>query len=311
VILRTFPDLTWLKQEAEKNFISRKAWNGDPLQQAGWPTVVLNTMCKQTYRDNILGPLSLFCNVSGQSMVHVDGYQTTIKEGLYFITNAGQRYTLEIDEPHPTETLNIHFGEAFAEHVITSLVTKPEKQLDGIVNSHTIIFKNRLIHKSKQVEDVIRSIHQNHTMEPLELDEKLAFLITLLLLEEQHLKASSMALPALKKSTREEILNRLLRATDYIYSHYDQPIDLETLASASCLSRFHFLRLFKAAFQFTPYQFLTKVRIQKAKTLLADKTLSVVAISKKVGIAETSSFSRLFYTNTGLYPTQFRNAVKN
>nr|WP_262899503.1 AraC family transcriptional regulator [Chryseosolibacter histidini] len=95
-------------------------------------------------------------------------------------------------------------------------------------------------------------------------------------------------------------------ATDYIHSYYHQDITLEELAGVACLSKFHFLRLFKIAFQKTPHQFISEVKVQQAKTFLKRTGMEVSAIAKALGFDNTSSFSRMFYHQTGLYPSQYR-----
>src|SRR5690349_21527217 len=113
MILREFPNLTWLKQQAEARFSNRTAWDGRPLPQSGWPNVILNVETKQTYRNNIRGPLSLFTNIQGESTVETGSKRVKIKENFFYLSNQAQHYTLDINEAKPTQTFNIHFGEYF------------------------------------------------------------------------------------------------------------------------------------------------------------------------------------------------------
>src|SRR5687767_566182 len=126
MILHEFPNLQWLKKQADAQFSNQKAWDGSQLDSAGWPTVILNTRARNTVRDNIRGPLSIFTNISGESVVTADSKRTVVKEGFFCITNASQHYTLEIDSKQPAETFNIHFGDFFAEKVWSSLSQNPE-----------------------------------------------------------------------------------------------------------------------------------------------------------------------------------------
>jgi AraC family transcriptional regulator len=307
MILRQFPDLQWLKQQAEQRFQNRKGVNGRILMTQGWPTVILNTQAKETYRDNIKGPLSLFANLSGESNVHVEGRRAIIKEDFFFLSNQDQCYTLEIDQQKPTETFNIHFGEHFAEKVFESLRHSPEYLLENNFEKlhQPISFHNRL----QQHDDITRQLllkikHQDE--DSLLLEETLYTLLTHLLQNENDVKERISKLPSMKSSTREELIHRLFIAKDYIYSFYDQSLSLEEIANASCLSKFHFLRLFKIAFQKTPHQFINEVRIQKAKILLRETQLEVHDIARQTGFMNSSSFSRMFYNNVGAYPTQFK-----
>lgn len=98
MVLHQFPDLHWLKAQANTRFANRQVVNGGRLENDGWPTVILNAKTKGIVRDNIRGPLSIFTNLSGNSVVAVDKKRVTQTPETFFISNAGQHYTPEIKE---------------------------------------------------------------------------------------------------------------------------------------------------------------------------------------------------------------------
>lgn len=138
------------------------------------------------------------------------------------------------------------------------------------------------------------------------LEEMLADLLMIILRGDSQLKKIVDQLPVIKNSTRREILQRMLNATDYIYAFYDQSLSLEELAAAACLSKFHFLRLFKMAFGKTPHQFVNDVRVRRAQELLQHASLEIHEIASRVGFRDASSFSRVFFHQTGMYPTTLK-----
>jgi len=309
MILSEFPDLTWLKHQINERFASRQGWGGRILKNQGWPTVILNALATNVKRDNIRGPLSLFTNIRGTSWVSAGGRPVKIISDFFFLTNPGQYYSLEINQKTElTETFNIHFGEQFAEEVMASLSNRPEFLLEHEFEkpTATVNFYNRLYPKDEVTNRLIDSIRCRPQIEPIFEEEQLYQLLAHLLQQQTQLYKVKQMIPALKSSTREEIIKRLFISTDYIYTFFHQNLSLGELAQVSCLSKFHFLRLFKTAFGETPHQFITKVRVQKAKELLQSKSLEVGDIAKQVGFNNASSFSRLFYNQTGAYPTQFR-----
>jgi AraC family transcriptional regulator len=310
MIFNEFPDLQWLKEQAEKRFADRKAYDGTALKHRGWPTVILNVQSAETYRDNIRGPLSLFTNFSGSSQVSVDGKSVLIKEGCFFLSNPDQRYTLEIHRTKPAETFNIHFGENFADEVFHSLHTSAEIILHQPLQQslQRVDFFNRLSLRSTEITAILQRI-QIHKLAGIALEEQLCNLIQLFLIEERLLHIQSRAIPVIKSSTREEIQKRLLSATDYIHTYYDRDLSLDEVAAASCLSKFHFLRLFKILHQKTPHQFVNEVRVHRGQALLKHTTLEVSEIASAVGFSSASSFSRMFYQQTGSYPSAYRQEV--
>ena len=99
---------------------------------------------------------------------------------------------------------------------------------------------------------------------------------------------------------------RLARARAFIDDCYHLPLDLERISGEACLSRYHFLRLFRKAFNQTPHQYLTRRRIEKAKELLACSGLTVTDVCFEVGFESLGSFSSLFNRHVGQPPIAYR-----
>lgn len=114
------------------------------------------------------------------------------------------------------------------------------------------------------------------------------------------------SLQFLNGSTKTEILKRLSMARDYMISNYKNRIQLDEIAQAACLSVNHLLRTFKQAYQQSPHQFLTKVRLHQAKYLLRNTDYPVGEIVDIVGFECPSSFIRLFRNSFNMTPGQYR-----
>ena len=108
------------------------------------------------------------------------------------------------------------------------------------------------------------------------------------------------------KSHGSEVHERLCRARSFIDECYDLPLNLNEISRQACLSRYHFLRLFREAFATTPHQYLIKRRIEKAKELLRTRRLSVTDICFEVGFQSLGSFSSLFRRCVGHAPINYR-----
>lgn len=74
------------------------------------------------------------------------------------------------------------------------------------------------------------------------------------------------------------------------------------------MSRFHFIRAFKASTGQTPHQYLRTRRIARAKHLLETTPLPVTEICEQVGFESLGSFSALFRRLTGASPVGYRKA---
>ena len=98
----------------------------------------------------------------------------------------------------------------------------------------------------------------------------------------------------------------LRRARDMADRHYAEPLDLETLASAACVSKYHFLRSFAAAYGQTPAQYLSHRRVERAQDLLRATNLTVTETCHLVGFTSVGSFSRRFRQLVGVSPSAYQ-----
>lgn len=97
---------------------------------------------------------------------------------------------------------------------------------------------------------------------------------------------------------------RVRRAIDLAHARYADPIGVEDLARAAAMSRYHFSRCFRAQVGSSPYQFLQRVRVQRAASLLRSGR-SVAEVAHAVGIADASRFARAFAREVGCTPSRF------
>lgn len=97
----------------------------------------------------------------------------------------------------------------------------------------------------------------------------------------------------------------VLRAIDYIESHLCEPIAVQQLAAAACMSRFHFARVFRRATGFSPMEYLRHRRIEQAQVLLREGRHKVSEIASDLGFFDQSHFVRRFRRATGCTPARF------
>ena len=118
---------------------------------------------------------------------------------------------------------------------------------------------------------------------------------------------TSLCRSANKKSTRPQLAAPVLLAKKYIEKNYSQFISLTDIAEAAGVSSFHLSRLFKAQMDLSPHQYLTHVRMKRAKQLLLTTQLYVKDICEQVGFPNVNVFIRSFKTHVGTTPASFRS----
>ena len=97
----------------------------------------------------------------------------------------------------------------------------------------------------------------------------------------------------------------VLRAIEYIERHLCEPIGVEQLAAAACMSRFHFARVFRRATGFSPMEYLRQRRIEQAQVLLLEGRYKVSEIASDLGFFDQSHFVRRFRRATGCTPARY------
>lgn len=103
---------------------------------------------------------------------------------------------------------------------------------------------------------------------------------------------------------------RLRRVTDHMAENYERELSLAELAGVAGVSPFHFAREFKRATGAAPHQYLIRVRVERAKALLADGRLPIAEVSLRAGFGSQSHFTRLFHRLTGETPKSYRDALR-
>jgi transcriptional regulator GlxA family with amidase domain len=86
-------------------------------------------------------------------------------------------------------------------------------------------------------------------------------------------------------------------------------LSLADVARAACLSRFHFHRAFVDVWKRTPHEYLTTIRLSRARELL-EAGVPVEETCSAVGFESVSSFSRLFRSIHGIPPGRVRRIRK-
>ncbi|HEY6056375.1 MAG TPA: AraC family transcriptional regulator [Candidatus Limnocylindrales bacterium] len=101
-------------------------------------------------------------------------------------------------------------------------------------------------------------------------------------------------------------LPALRRAHDLIDLRYAEPLDLDDLAREAGYSKYHFARAFASAYGESPRAYLTRRRLERAKTLLRTANLTVTEVCFTVGFQSLGSFSSLFRRVVGQTPSGYQ-----
>ncbi len=133
--------------------------------------------------------------------------------------------------------------------------------------------------------------------------DKYESVLRLLTIFAQHLSMVSNQLIVARANTEPPAITR---AKQFINEHQTGEISLTDVARAVNTSTFYFCKLFKKATGLHFTEYLSRIRIEKAKNLLLNPNLRVTEIAYAVGFQSLSHFNRVFKKIAGQSPTHYR-----
>lgn len=109
---------------------------------------------------------------------------------------------------------------------------------------------------------------------------------------------------------KEEHENQIvLRAKEYIQENFHKDLSLDRVSRQLDLSSYYFSKLFKEETGSNFIEYLTNLRINRAKELLKNEEYSMKAICTEIGYSDPNYFSRIFKKITGVTPTEYRGGA--
>lgn len=287
MILRQMPDLAPSNDAFRSWFFSR--WGRENC-------IVLGRTCSAEYSPKAV-TLSIKATWGGREEFEVANRRLTVDDDNFLILNGGQRYAARIRADRQVESFAIFFRPGLAQEVLGSLVMPLARALDRLDHRapHDVEFPQHLQPHDRMITPVLHYIRHHvrigHDDEAW-YEEQLYFLLERMLAHNRREAESLEQLEYTRVAARDEIHRRIAIATDFLHSNYEQEISLQDLAGIACLSKFHFLRLFKTIHGLTPHQYLQRKRAFVARRLMDTRSLTVGEIAARVGYRDRSSVSR-------------------
>lgn len=241
--------------------------------------------------------LSIKAARGGRERYYIDGRTVAVDDDSFLILNDNRVYGSRFESDVDMESYSIFFRPGMSEEVYGALSQPLDRALaEGPVDTlRPVEFSEALHPHDSVVSPVLRYIRHSVRTGVEDggwYEEQLQFLLQRMLEHERRVTAAVQKLPALRSTTRREIVRRLALAVDLVHASYEAGIGLVEMAQAACLSKFHFLRLFTDLYGITPHAYLQRKRAQAAKRLLDAGSLTGVQVARRVGFLSRSTMMR-------------------
>lgn len=226
---------------------------------------------------------TFFYVVSGECSLMIDGEYTILKEGdLAFLPKGKMRAYSNMSETITLYEMNFS-AEIDGENWYSAL---------GLENGNYVVRHDSYETVSELFESSVR----------YELNRSILYDVI----------HSSNVLTLIKifatlKTEQNSVSKQFLPVINYMKEHLDKQIKVSELAELVYMEETYFIKKFKKALGDSPITYLNKLKIYKAMSYLAGQSLTLSEISRKIGIYDSSYFSKLFKSYTGITPMEYRS----
>lgn len=233
----------------------------------------------------------------------------TVGPGEYFLTNNGQVVGYELKNEIPIKGLCVYLDETLVRKSLSQFSFSERHLLDSPDDLRIEeLISGKFVFDQGPLYPFIKKFTLGKvgdlSQEELELwfyEVGLAIGTQILLHQKRKLN-----LGIKKKSTRDEIYERLQVAKQFLHDQLNRPLSIKEVADCASFSEFHFIRSFKLCFGTSPYQYLTKIRIERAKELIRSQCYPLAEIAIICGFHDEFMFSKIFKKVTGMPPSIYR-----
>lgn len=102
----------------------------------------------------------------------------------------------------------------------------------------------------------------------------------------------------------------ITNAKNFILAHAEEPLSLRDVAEHVHVSSHYFSKSFKKATGIGFSEFLARVRVERAKDLIANQQLSINEVANQAGFGSLSQFNRAFHRYAGSSPKEYRASLR-
>jgi AraC-like DNA-binding protein len=243
--------------------------------------------------------LSLKWLPEGTADYRTEGRDYRLAGNAHLVLNRGQPYRMRMRGRSESFVLFFPRAAADAAWQMQTGETGSMPEMPTVAAATPVALQNRL--------SSLREACRRSTPDREALAEWSCAILNDIVALSQTRRGQAARLPALRKTTRDELLRRLVRAEAYLVETGARAT-LSGAARAAALSPFHLIRVFDAVFGETPLAYAATKRLERARDMLAGTTQPITDIALAAGYESRNAFDRAFSRRFGVTPGGVRAA---
>ncbi|WP_223588895.1 AraC family transcriptional regulator [Neobacillus bataviensis] len=242
--------------------------------------------------------------IEGKCVVETAAETVPMKKGDLILLDSNIPHRLVVNHENPCRMLNLEFiftnkedegFPPFFHEIVRTNVMFSEFLSKG--------YPYIMLKDSSDIYHILKSL-------VLELDERSSEnkVMIQLLFSQLLIKIGRLAIEYENRNSYQ-VNVYIKQILSYLHQNYDCEIQVKDIANVVNLHPVYLQRIFKAEMGYSVMEYLTSLRIKKAKMLLAQTEIPIIEISEYVGINSRQYFSTLFKKHTGKTPVDYRNTL--
>lgn len=243
--------------------------------------------------------------IEGSCLVETLTESLSLKKGDFILLDSQVPHRLIVGTGHLCRMLNVEFSFIHKKSSFPSI--KELARDNGILKQFLKIKKSFIRLKDpNEIYFTLKNIVLESDRNGIDKEMMVQLLLSQLFLQIARLGVEDQKVNWENQQTNVYVT----KAIEYLHYHYDCDIKVCDVGKAVNLHPGYLHRIFKQVTDCSIMEYLTKLRMEKAKMLLSDTDIPIIEIAQYIGINSSQYFSQVFKKYTNTTPINFRKSSK-
>lgn len=249
------------------------------------------------------GAIEIMYVMSGECLVEIESQQLIMKKNQFVLIDSKVPHRLIVEKGKPCRMLNVEFiltDDTKRNYPTVYELSEESEELKELFKGEKTYYylkdMNGVLHTLRNLVfelDMGRSHNKDNYLMVQLLLTQLLLLIARNIAEINHKAINE----------KDMYVKQIIK---YLHENYDYEIKMDQLSKRMHLHPNYLHRIFKDSMNCTIVDYLTDIRIEKAKLLISQTDIPITQIAGFIGMNSSQYFSKVFKKYTGMTPTTFR-----